>query len=112
MDFVGRQNVVDLSPSLTIHPTSQTTLELSGHFFRRARRADALYNAGGMVVRPGAPGTSHDVGEEIDVVLTQAFGRHVTADIGYGHFFPGTFIEQTGSHEAIDFVYLQLALRY
>jgi hypothetical protein len=112
MDIIGRQNVIDLNPSLTIHPLSDTTLLLSGYVFRRARRADALYGAGGMVVRPGAPGTSLDVGGEIDAVLTQRFGRHVTADIGYGHFFPGTFIEQTGSNEAIDFVYVQLALRY
>jgi len=112
MDFVGRQNVIDLNPSLTIHRMSQTTPQLSGHLRRRVPRADALYNAGGMVVRPGAPGTSLDVGEEVDVVLTQGFGRHVTADVGYGHFFPGTFIEQNGSNEAIDFVHVQLALRY
>jgi len=112
MDVVGRQNVIDVSPSVTSHPWSGATLKLSGHVFRRAQREDALYNAGGMVVRPGAPGTSRDVGEEVDVVLGQRFGRHVTAEIGYGHFFPGTFIEQTGSHEAIDFFYVQLALRY
>jgi hypothetical protein len=112
MDVIGRQNVVGANPSLTVHPLPGTTLQLSGHIFRRAQRNDALYNAGGMVVRPGAPGTSRDVGQEIDVVLRQQFGRHVTADLGYGHFFPGSFIEETGSDQAIDFFYLQLALRY
>jgi len=112
MDVVGRQNLIDVNPSLTVHLLSGTTLQLSGHIFHRAQRQDALYNPGGMVVRPGAPGTSRDVGQEIDVVLSQRFGRHVTADLGYGHFFPSTFIEQTGSDQAIDFVYLQLALRY
>jgi len=112
MDVVGRQNVIDVYPSLTLQLLPKTTLRLSGHVFRRAQRQDALYNAGGMVVRPGAPGTSRDVGEEIDVVLTQGFGRHVTADVGYGHFFPGRFIGQTGSDQAIDFLYLQLALRF
>lgn len=112
MDIVGRQNVIDVNPSLTLHPLSGTTLQLSGHVFRRAQREDALYNAGGMVVRPGASGTSLDVGAEIDVVLSQRFGRHVTADLGYGHFFPSSFIEETGSDQAIDFVYFQLALRY
>ena len=112
MDVVGRQNLIAVNPSLTVHPLSGTTLQLSGHVFYRAQRQDALYNAGGMVVRPGAPGTSRDIGAEVDVVLSQRFGRHVTADLGYGHFFPGTFIEQTGSDQAIDFLYLQLALRY
>lgn len=112
MDVVGRQNVVDVSPSVTLQLLPQTTLQLAGHLFRRAQREDALYDAGGRVVRPGAPGTSRDLGEEFDVTLTQRFGRHVTAQFGYGHFFPGTFIEQTGSHSAIDFFYLQLALRY
>ena len=45
-------------------------------------------------------------------MLSQRFGRHVTADLGYGHFVPSSFIEETGSDQAIDFVYFQLALRY
>jgi len=110
MDFIGRQNVIDASSSLTVHPLSATTLQVAGYVFRRAERADALYNAGGFVVRPGAPGTSLDVGQEIDVVLIQRFGRHVTTEIGYGHFFPGTFIEQTGSHQGMHFFYAELAL--
>jgi len=110
MDFVGRQNVIDASTCLTLRPLAATAVQVQGHLFRRAERADALYNAGGGVVRPGAPGTSLDVGQEIDVVLTQRFGRHVTTEIGYGHFFPGTFIEQTGSHQGMDFLYVELAL--
>ncbi len=112
LDFVGRQNVIDVSSHLTLRPLAATTVQVQGHLFRRAERADALYNAGGSVVRPGAPGTSLDVGQEIDVVLIQRFGRHVTTEIGYGHFFPGTFIEQTGSHRGMDFLYVELALEF
>ncbi len=107
IDAIGRQNIVDLHPGLSVKCGEKLTARAEGHFFWRAEAADALYNAGGAVVRRGAPGTSKDVGSEVDVVANYKFGRHLDLELGYSHFFPGKFIKQTGPDEDINFFYLQ-----
>jgi len=39
-------------------------------------------------------------------VIDYQLGRHLVVTLGYSHFFPGTFIDQSGPSEGIDFVYL------
>lgn len=108
IDEIGRQNIVDLHPGATVKCASQKlTLKTEGHFFWRAQAEDALYNAGGGVVRKGAPGTSLNVGSEVDLTANYRFNRHLAMETGYCHFFPGRFIQQTGPDSAINFFYLQ-----
>lgn len=110
IDIIGRQNIIDLSLGATARPTDKLSVYLAGHLFWRPEAADALYNAGGAVVRPGAPGTSLDAGQEIDLVVGYAFNRHLKAEVGYSHFFAGDFIGETapvGLSNDIDFLYLQ-----
>lgn len=107
IDVIGRQNIIDAHLGVTFTPITKMSVGIFGHYFWRAEDADALYNAGGAVVRPGAPGTSRNVGTELDLTLKYKFDRHLTGLLGYSHFFPDTFIEQTGPSEDIDFLYLQ-----
>lgn len=106
IDIIGRQNIVDLSTGIELKPHKKLLVKLDGHCFRRADNDDALYNAGGAVVRGGATGTSRDVGQEIDLLLRYQIDRHQSVIGGYSHFFPGTFIKQSGRHEGIDLAYL------
>lgn len=108
IDQIGRQNILDLHPGASIKCASdRLTLKAEGHFFWRAEAADALYNAGGGVVRGGAPGTSKEVGTEVDFVANYKFNAHFDVEFGYSHFFPGNFITQTGPDQDIDFFYVQ-----
>ncbi len=107
IDAIGRQNIVDIHPGVSVKCGEKLTVRTEGHFFWRAEAADALYNAGGGVVRPGAPGTSKDVGSEIDVVASYRFNRNFDIEAGFSHFFAGKFIKQTGPDEDINFFYLQ-----
>ncbi len=112
IDVVGRQNILDLSAGVSLTPFKKLTVSLTGHVFRRAEVNDALYNAGAAVVRAGAPGTSRDVGGEIDLVVKYKLDRHTLLMVGYSHFFPGRFIEQTGSSKDIDFVYTSIQFTF
>ncbi len=107
IDAVGRQNVVDTQIGLSTKPAEKFTIRLDGHYFWRPERADALYHAGGGVVRSGTGGTSRDVGAEIDLLLKFPLTRHIVGTLGYSHFFPGDFIRQSGSAKDIDFVYVE-----
>ena len=107
-DFVGRQNVIDVSQKLTTKPHSRLSLRADHHLFWRANGKDALYNAGGGVVRAGALGDSKRIGSEIDLVLNWQANRHTGCLLGYSHFFTSDFLSESGSDEEIDFVYVQI----
>jgi hypothetical protein len=113
MDFVGRQNIIDIHPGASIKCASdKMTVKAEGHFFWLADSADALYNAGGGVVRRGMPGASDQVGSEVDFVANYKFNRHLDIEAGYCHFFPGDFISQTGPSDQSDFVYFQTQIYF
>ncbi len=117
IDLVGRQNIIAPNLGVKFKPIKKLTIGLNGLYFWRASTSDALYNAGGGVVRAGslplAPGQtglsgSRVVGQELDLTFTYTFDRHTKAELGYSHFFPGNFIQETGPANDVDFLYLQV----
>ncbi|MHC5047025.1 MAG: alginate export family protein [Planctomycetota bacterium] len=108
IDAIGRQNIIDFNLGVTGSPFAKATVGITGHFFWRADTSDALYNAGGTAVRAGAAGSSSEVGQEIDLTLKYKFDRHLAGLLGYSHFFAGNFIDQSGSSDDINFLYVQL----
>ncbi len=103
IDAVGRQNIIDLSPALTLKPLDKMTVQCVGHLFWLADDSDALYNAGGAARAVGTG--SNEVGAEIDLLVKYAFDRHTTAILGYSHFFAGDYVAQSGSSGDVDFFY-------
>ncbi|MEK7667034.1 MAG: alginate export family protein, partial [Gemmatimonadota bacterium] len=69
VDLVGRQNIVDASGGVSWPVVPPFVLTVDGHRFWRASAADAMYRADGAVVRAGTPGSSRDLGTELDVLL-------------------------------------------
>ena len=112
MDYVGRQNIITPSIGITFNPLKKLTCEVTGLFFWRVEEEDALYNAGGSVLREGAKGTSLEVGQEIDILLKYAYNIHTVFLLGYSHFFPGTFISQTGADDHSDFLYASVEFNF
>ncbi len=107
-DFVGRQNIADFNQGLSLALMPKVTAKVEQHWFWRAAEADALYNAGAGVVRPGAPGTPRRVGSELDLTLDIKLNRHLAAGGGYTRFFAGPFLAATGPSEDLNFTYVQL----
>jgi hypothetical protein len=106
IDTVGRQNIIDLRTGGAFKPHEKLAAALELHYFWRADSSDALYNAGGAVVRPGAAGSSRKIGAEIDLTFKYQFDRHTLIQSGYSRFFAGDFIKESGPSEDIDFGYL------
>ncbi len=111
-DFVGRQNAIDFNFGATLKPLDKLTLGASVHALFLENDNDALYNAGGAVVRPATPGASKDIGIELDFTASYAFDRHLTALAGYSHIFAGDFLSDTGSSSDLDFLYLQVQFTF
>ncbi len=108
IDTVGRQNIIDFNLGVNMKPAKKLGVGVAGHFFWRHRREDALYDAGGTVVRPGLADSSREVGQEVDVTVTYQFDRHLNGLLGYSYFFAGPYIEETGTSNDIQFLYAQL----
>ncbi len=108
IDIVGRQNIIALTPGLSLKPLNPLTLRFDLHFFWRADLNDAFYHAGGGIVRPGNPLLSRRLGSEMDWTLQYRMNRHTVVTGGYSHFFPGPFIKESGPAEGIHFAYMMI----
>lgn len=108
IDVVGRQNIVDAHGTVGFWPVAKkVSFKTDIHFFWLADEDDALYNAGGGVVRRGGVDET-SVGTELDLTLAYKIDRHASFTVGYSHFFPGAFIRETGSENGINFLYTQM----
>ncbi len=110
MDFFSLQNMHN------VEIVSQTTMAKSWgfrlawqSFWLTKPATDAWYDAGAGVVRDASAGTSHKVGDEIDITLKHKFRAIAsTFFVGYSHFFTRSYIAQTGNSKDADFFFTQI----
>ncbi len=105
-DLIGRQNLVAarIEASYKIFP--KLTLSAWYHAFWRAETDDAAYSVTGGVLRAAGGSTASEIGTELDVMLAYKIDRHWKCFVEWAHFFPGSFIEQTGASNEVDIWYL------
>ena len=108
IDAVGRQNLLAASAGVTFRPLAAVTAELALHQFWLDDPGSGLFAADGRQTRPGLDASRHEVGAELDLVGKWQIDPHTALFAGYAHFFPGGFIEETGSDGATDFGYVML----
>jgi hypothetical protein len=113
LDLVGRQNVHDLSLHMTLNPAKWISMNVQYHSFYLNSPRDALYNAGGAVLRHDPLGASgRSIGNELDLI----FNFHVSAQsdilVGFSKLFPGSFLENTGSARSPELFYLMYNFRW
>lgn len=112
MDFIGRQNIIDLHPGIELQLlknreyAKKLALRSEYHQFWRESTHDAVYDAGGAVLRGTDGSGSQSIGGELDLLLNWQIDRHFSSYIGYSHFWPAGFIRDTGAHEQVDFFYI------
>lgn len=108
IDAVGRQNIIGIHGSFgaTAPLSKPIKFKADLHHFWLADDDDALYNAGSGVVRNGGI-NERDVGFELDLTAAMQLTRHTNWSAGYSAFFPGDFIDKTGTDATIHFVYTQ-----
>ena len=124
MDFFSWQNLHDVRAIFTIKPHSRLSLALEGHLFWLADTADNLYNVGGVARGGGANANGFGrnanygafVGSEIDLVAGFAVNKVTALEAGYGHFFPGDYVDSTwqnaGGSTGADWFYIQTVVRF
>lgn len=109
MDFFALQNLRNLEVAVDASLPRRIGLRIVyQHFALLEPGTDAWYNAGaGRVHLAPDPTVSSNVGSEIDVVVRLPL-PHVGLEAGYGRFFGGRYLTETGFRSsAADFFYLQ-----
>jgi len=116
LDLVGRQNIDDLNMQFHFYPMKWIIAGIQYHIFRLDSARDALYNAGGNVVRvdpTGRAGT--DVGDEIDLFANFHLSAHQDIFLGWSKLYSGSFIKHTtgaGDGDSPELFYLQYSFKW
>ncbi|MFL5342254.1 MAG: alginate export family protein [Gemmataceae bacterium] len=113
LDLVGRQNINDFNMQLSMCPAKWITTLMQWHNFELVSPKDALYSAGGAVLRVNPAGTAgRFVGNELDF----AANFHLTAWqdllVGWSRLYSGDFIRNTGNPMSPELVYVQYSLKW
>jgi len=108
INFFSWMNLQDYQASFSCRPIRKAKLSVDYHFFRLDEDKDAWYWCSGRPARQDATGNSgSDVGQEIDLIASYAYSKHLKFMTGYAHFFPGPFIERTGTSPDADWFFFQ-----
>lgn len=111
MNLFAWMNLVDWQAGLSVTPVNGMKVGLDYHRFRLAEKKDAWYYANGKKMRRDKLGKAgSELGEEIDLICKYKLTPRLELMAGYGIFFPGTFIETTGSHETAQWFFTQIQL--
>jgi len=111
-DLVGWSNIVDIRAGVSAKPKDTITITFDFHHFIRPEDEGAWVNAGGAVIRLGAPNVSNHLGDEVDLTLTWQPAKPVSFLLGWSIFFPGGFVSDTGQSPTTNYAYVQGRVKF
>jgi len=101
-------NLRDYEIDFSLRPHRTLTAYLEYHHFTLDQPADAWYTTGLKAYRRDPTGRSGTtLGDEIDFRVTWTLSNHIELMGGYGRFFPGGFVTNTGPAAAANWYFLQ-----
>jgi hypothetical protein len=109
---LGPSNLINFHPTIDWPISEQVTASVDCSVFWRYSDSDGVYNPGGALVRSGADSSARFIGTQPSVVLTYNPTKQLFFVATYTHFYPGSFIDQTGTSSVIRFVRLEGGLRF
>jgi len=108
-DLFAWQNSISPKIRLTLRPTSKLRVDTSYGAYWLASDNDAWVNA----KRHDPNGNSGDfVGQELELRVRYRIDPRVELEAGYSHFFPGSFVGNTGPADDGDLFYVQTTIRF
>jgi hypothetical protein len=105
-DQVGWKNIRNARASLEIKPAKKWTAVGRYDAWWLADPHDALYNAASVVVARVTSGAAgRFVGQELDGIVAYNLSRQFQFGGGYGHIFPGTFLNNATPGKSYNYPY-------
>lgn len=112
MDFFGRSNINTPNLQLTMKPTKKTQFLVWYYYFFLADLKDTPYNVNMTPFHPEHAPTSRDLGQELDFLLTYNLTERQGIDLGYSHFFAGSYYDYLPFHGQANFFYAQYQVNF
>jgi hypothetical protein len=110
---IGPSNLINIDPRVTLHLCDELQLTANVAFYWRESTEDGIYPVGGMnLVRPDGGSDSRYIGTQAELLLEYQVSRHFSASTSYSVFTAGNFIRDTGPHETIHFMALEMKYRF
>ena len=109
-DVLGRRNVKQTALHFKGKPTSWLGIRADYHIFQRNKDNQSAYRLNGATAI-GTTGTSKDIGNEFDLVLTFKATKGLKFQLGGALFNPGEYMKDndaSGRNEAVKFFYGQI----
>lgn len=107
--YFSWQNLINPALRLSFQPLKRLKCEIMHRAMWLASDTD-LWTRG--LRRDSTGGSGRYVGQETDVRLVLQVSRHFELDLAYAHFFPGSFVDETGAAPHGDFIQLAGTLRF
>jgi hypothetical protein len=108
-DQVGWKNIRNARAGAELKVNGKCTLTGRYDAWWLADPHDALYDAAGNVQFKVASGTAgRFVGQEADVIAVYSVSKQVRAGGGYGHIFPGTFLNHASKGASYNYPYVMV----
>ena len=112
MDLFARSNIQDVNVQAILNLSDTTTLLFWFHYFQLANGNDVPVNVTmtPFANLPAGSAGSRDLGQELDILLTQKISPRSSILFGYSHFFAGDFYATTAGvpfNGDADFYYIQ-----
>lgn len=112
-DQVGWKNIHHVRTGVEIKPKTNWTLGSKYNSYWLADPHDALYNSASVVVAKSPAGHAGVfVGQELDFVSSLKYKQGPVLSGGFGHLFPGTFLQATTPGKSYNFPYASLVYAF
>jgi len=112
-ELIGKRNLMDVQPSITLAFPGRITAMPNAAFFWRNSTDDGLYAPGsGVLEVSGQRSQARYLGSQAALQANWRVNRHTTLFAEYLHFFPGEFVKQSTPGRAINYATWWLELRF
>ncbi len=113
MDFFSWQNMHDVYLYSNANLIKDMKVLVGFHSFWLADTHDAWYNCYKKIQRRDTSGNADSfVGNELDLLVSYRLFNNFKITGFYGHFFAGSYIEDTGKARDADYSYCQIEYRF
>ena len=110
--MAGR-SIKDLRAGVEMKPAKRWTTSLIFHDWYLADPHDALYNTASAVVARNPSGVlATHIGEELDAQAGVALNPAMQIAFGFGHIFPGEFLQKATPGKSYSFPYLMFTYAF
>ncbi len=112
-DQVGWKNIEHIRSGVEIAPAAKWKFATKYNSYWLADAHDALYNPASTALAKSAAGTAgRFVGQELDFVGSYSYNKRTMFAGGFGHLFPGTFLNKTTPGNGYTYPYLGMTYAF